>query len=161
MRKRVIIGLLAVVVIGVVAFFVSQPKRGTVEWHKDRYRALQRAIQHGTWPERAKNVLNRIVFGKVHGRLGVSTAWFEQLERHRRSLIELGYLEEREFVLSNRSIDHVIHESSRVIRADARWESVNWEFIHNSARGSNVLVTIAARQDMPIFVEAIRRADVP
>jgi len=41
MRKRIIIGLLAVVVIGVMAFFVSgpedsEPKGGTVEWHRVR-----------------------------------------------------------------------------------------------------------------------------
>ena len=36
-RKRIIIGLLAFLVIGVVVFFVSQPKKGSVEWHKRAY----------------------------------------------------------------------------------------------------------------------------
>jgi len=37
MRKRIVTGLLAIVVIGTVAFWVSQARKGSVEWHKREY----------------------------------------------------------------------------------------------------------------------------
>ena len=41
MRKRIFIGLLAIVVIGVVAFFLSRPKEGSVEWYQRRFVSAQ------------------------------------------------------------------------------------------------------------------------
>ena len=37
MRKRLVIGAFAAVVIGVAALVLSQPRKGTVEYHKEEY----------------------------------------------------------------------------------------------------------------------------
>jgi hypothetical protein len=37
MKKRIFIGAIAVVVIGVGAYVLSQRKEGTVEWHKEQW----------------------------------------------------------------------------------------------------------------------------
>ena len=55
-RKRLVIGAMAVVVIGVIAFVLSQPKDGTVEWHKREYASVVRKLERKTLADRASVV---------------------------------------------------------------------------------------------------------
>src|SRR5687768_11553 len=109
MRKSVAIGFV-IVTIGLVAFVLSRPKKGTIEWHKREYLTACK----GSWKERALN-LGRRALGKQPS---FSTEQVEKEAEHQRALIKLGFLEERELVFSNRPIDYIIRESSRFIRAD-------------------------------------------
>jgi hypothetical protein len=150
-------GIVIVVVagIGITAYKLSQPKKGTIEWHKKEYLSAFKQ----PWTKQAQNLWNR-VRGKPQS-VSYTLGQFARAEGHQRALITLGYLEEREFVISNRTINDVIHESSRIILADPRWRRASPDFVENRVDGSNVLVTVARREDMPIFVDAVRKADVP
>src|SRR5215207_9499521 len=92
MRKRIIIGLLAVVVIGVVVFFLSQPKKGSVEWHKREYLASRESRKFEDWIGRGPPVIRNAYWDRK----------WKRGEFHHHQLINLGYLEERIFVISNR-----------------------------------------------------------
>ena len=67
MLRRFTIGLLAVVVIGVMAFILSQPKRGSIEWHKREYLDAWKRLNEGTFADKVKQILNRIAGRKVGG----------------------------------------------------------------------------------------------
>jgi len=157
-RKRLVTGLLAMAAIGGVAFFVTRPTEGSLQYHLHNYIALQRQIEQGTFMERTRNVVNRTVGRNAY--VGLSVDHFARLEEHRNALIDLGYLERREFVLSNRSPNHVIGQHNKLIIADPRWKGRR-EFLDVSARGTNIVVIVARREDMPLSAEAIRQADVP
>jgi hypothetical protein len=93
MRKRIVIACIAVVVIGVVAVWLSQPKRGSVEYHKREYQAAFR-----------KGALGELVLDR-----GVSAIdridWRfrrKRIDFHRDALIAAGYFEQKEFIFSNR-----------------------------------------------------------
>jgi hypothetical protein len=60
-RKRIAIGLLAVVVIGVLVFWVSQPKPGSVEWHKREYRAARNQMYGVSWSTPIKRLFYDIM----------------------------------------------------------------------------------------------------
>jgi hypothetical protein len=159
MRKWIVIGLLALAVIGVVAFVLTRPKEGTLRYHLSEYLTLQRQISQGTPMERTRNIVNRM-FGR-RGYVGLSVDHFARVEEHRKALIDLGYLEQREFVLSNRPANQVISEHNTLIAADRRWQGYRREFLQVTLRGTNVIVIVARREDMPVSAEAIRKADVP
>src|SRR6185503_5712613 len=96
MRKRVVIGVLAIIGAGVLLFALSQPKRGSVEWHKREYEAATQ----GSLKFRLKNL-----WWQIRGEDRRSRMISEERNEHQQALIHLGYLEQREFVISNRSID--------------------------------------------------------
>src|SRR5687768_15503928 len=99
MRKRIIIWLLAVVVIGVGAFFVLEAKKGSVEWHKREYlRALDCAARR-TWRDTLQRVCARISSViRVDTSEEERLAQFENLKEHEIALIRLGFLQKREIL---------------------------------------------------------------
>jgi hypothetical protein len=158
-RKRIVTGLLAMAAIGVVAFLATRPKEGSLQYHLHKYATLQRQIEQGTFMERTRNVVNRFI-GR-QGYVGLSVDHFARADEHRQALIDLGFLERREFVVSNQSALHVMAEHNRLIVADPRWKGYRREFLDVSTRGTNIVVIVARREDMPLSVDAIRKADVP
>jgi type II secretory pathway component GspD/PulD (secretin) len=92
--------------------------------------------------------------------VGLSVEHFARAEEHRNALVDLGYLERREFVVSNRPVNHVISEHNKLIGADPRWRGYRREFLDVSTRGTNIVVIVARREDMPVSAEVIRKADV-
>jgi hypothetical protein len=158
-RKRVAIAVLLIAVIAIVTFVLTRPKEGSVEYHLRQYMTVQRQISQGTLTERSRNVVNRIF--RRPGYVGLSVDHFARLEEHRKALIDLGYLEQREFVLSHRPANYVMREHNILIAADPRWKDHGREFLQVSAQGTNVIVIVARREDMPVSVEAVRKADLP
>jgi len=158
-RKRIVTGLLILAVLGVVAVVLTRPKEGSIAWHKREYLSAY----EGSWEQRAEKGLNRL-FGKP------TPSWpagrWDLIEKHQRALIELGYLEERKLVLSNRA-GNVMAVAANTVRAnrsaDPGLERLRdtHRFIFVSAPETNTLVIVAPRDDMPVLVEVIRKADVP
>ncbi len=112
MRKGILIGLIAVMAIGVLAFLVSQPKRGTVEWHKREYKA---AFEPG--------ILDiEFLADRIPG--AMQTAYWlrreKRIEIHRQALIEAGYFGEKVFIVTNRPPRKV---------AFAVWRTIHFEFL--------------------------------
>jgi hypothetical protein len=92
-RKRIVIAAIAVLVVGGLAHVLSQPRTGTIEYHKKEYVAAFR-----------KGALADLVVDR-----GVTAAdrldWKSRrrrIEFHRDALISAGFFEQKEFILSNR-----------------------------------------------------------
>ena len=147
MRKRIIISLLALAVIGVVAFFVSQPKEGSVEYHK-------RAYLHARDGSRFFNE-RRVDWYRISGHRPKfrpqTPDSLAEMEIHERALIDLGYIDERTFqtefgaqaaarqLFTAFAINGTLHRKVIVERPIARIVDF----------GSNYVVVRCARQDMP------------
>lgn len=103
MRKRIAIGLLAVVVIGVVGFLISQPKEGSVEWHKREYFAAMDRATGNTWRDRVERV-----YHNIRKSAPPAEPWglqqqknAEKMSSNFTALLRIGYLTKRRFVLNN------------------------------------------------------------
>jgi len=92
MRKRTLIGAMAVAVIGVAAYFLSQPRKGTLEYHKKGFLRAKNSWLLGKWL--AKPAMSRL--NRVYCQYKAERAVF-----HEEALIELGFLHYRTFALSN------------------------------------------------------------
>jgi hypothetical protein len=143
MRKRLIIGVIAVSVIGVAAYILSQPKEGTLEWHKREYENHMRRLDG-----------KRTLLDRIRSAFGLSRRPDRHLE-HRRALIDLGYLEEREIILTN--------NPKGFSQALIQWatnefpQNCFWLF---GVRTNNVMFLQAERHNMKKWEEAVRRIDV-
>ena len=147
MRKRIVIGLLGAVVFGVVAFFVLQPKKGSVEYHK---RAYLHARDGSRFFNERRADWYRISGHRPKFRPQTPDSLAE-MEVHERALIDLGYMEERRFetefggeaavreLFTAFAINGTLHRKVIVERPIARIVD----------HGSNYVVLRSARQDMP------------
>jgi hypothetical protein len=141
-RKRLVIGALAAIVIGFAAYVLSQPKEGTVEWHKRRYeKEMHRIDGKGT------------LFDRIRSEFGLPSRPSRHME-HRQALIDLGYLEERQIILTNNPEGFsaaLIQWATNELPRDRLW-----------AFGvrSNVMFIRAERHNMKKWEEAVRRIDV-
>jgi hypothetical protein len=163
-RKRMVIGSLATVMIGVVVLMISQPKEGTVERHKREYlAAIDRII--------AKDVGNRFT-GFAARRTGMplllDTTGAElqpdiaALETHKKVLCDSGVLAERTFLLTNlppAQMALMAAGGARRIVDPKRMRFVVFKADPNWA--TNQLTVVCARGDIVKFEELIRKADVP
>jgi hypothetical protein len=146
-RKRVAIGLPVIVAMGVLAFLVSGPKRGTVEYHKRKYVAACDV----KWKQRWEAIRSSIMREDQRGvRFDVAG-----MKQHEGELLRLGYLAQREFAVSNRSIDAVMsHIAGWVVR------SPNEQFYRYTTPATNRVMIVAAKEDMPKIEELVRQGDV-
>ena len=144
--------MLAIIGVGALVWLVTQPKKGSLEWHKREYEAAAQ----GSLTFRLKNL-----WWQIRGEDRRSRVISEERNEHQQALIHLGYLEQREFVISNRSIDEVINEVARLFRVrPTRW-GLQDVFLDVDTRGTNIIIIVAARDDMPVVAKIIRKTDVP
>jgi hypothetical protein len=146
MRKRIVIACVAVVVIGVLAVWLSQPKKGSVEYHKSAY--LRAIPGPGKWLGFAPRV--------------VQQAWSarrtERLAFHWEALQENGYLRDSGFVVSNVAPSDV---AQTVLDRVSGLGSKHSHFVWVSDTDSNVVVITAPMAVMKQLEEWVRAADVP
>src|SRR5688500_12726937 len=96
MRTRIVIGAIAVVVIGVAGYvaLVSGPRKGTVEWHRREYSE--------TW-HRGRATAKLMEVGPQF----VSDIYFEHQAKKRRfhesALVRAGFLGVKEILVTNRA----------------------------------------------------------
>ena len=155
MRKRLVMGAVAAVVIGVTVYFLSQPKKGTVEWHKKEYLKAADRLAVNTW----KHKLKRVAF-RVTGRL-LRDSWdadayrsdVKAFEQHQASLVRLGYLQEARVSLTA--------FSENAIPARYFGDEARRRFIAVSRGGPHVVHIIAPPSDLPKIEAAIRHVDGP
>ena len=105
MRKRIVTGW---VMIGLAAFFVSQPRKGTVAWHK------RKCLEAWYGQQRLE-----IARAKVSGFLGFPINAQSRLERensdvlaHTRALVKLGHLETRTFFVNGDPLNAMSYAAS-------------------------------------------------
>ena len=167
MRKRIVIGLVAILGVGVLVYVVSQPKKGSVEWHKTEFRKAQKEMYPGahqdTFPERIgklyRNIMNRP--GPVPTG-GPGNSQLDELygryESNRSALVRLGYFRERRFAISNGSPELLCVLLRGGFR-DADFTVRTYDY-GSDARPAEVVVS-AAGKEMAAIERWIRQYEVP
>jgi hypothetical protein len=154
-RKRIVIASITVIGAAVLVYVASQPKEGTVEGHKREYIAAWRRVNRKTLPEKAKQLFERIAGRK-------SPPWHftaednQRMQVHRAALLEMGYLSQREFELTNCSSTQVFL-SPAFASAHKREHK---EFFMILGAGPNRVHIIAVAEEMPLFAEAVRKTEM-
>jgi hypothetical protein len=151
--KRLVIAAVVMAVITVAAYVVSQPRKGTVEYHQKAYfeghgPIRQWLVAHG--PERISEAI------VMRGR--------RRLQHHRQALIRLGYLAEPTFTVSNAPPETVL---SRIRPSwcsfgrslDLLPEEVDVSYYHAVA-GTNFVTICCIQKDVDLYKSAISKADV-
>ena len=129
--------------LAVAIYFASQPKEGSVEWHKREYENHMHRLDD-----------KRTLLDQIRSAFGLARRPDRHME-HRRALIDLGYLEEREIVLTN--------NPEGFSQALVQWATNEfpqnrlWAF---GVRSNNVMFLRAERHNMKKWEEAVRRIDV-
>jgi hypothetical protein len=158
-RKRLLIGAIAAVVIGVATYFLSQPNEGTVEWHKKEYLKAFARLQGKTMGDTFRRVYYRLTRGAVPSRAPNPNAFRENsaaLLHHANCLVRLGYLAESRVVVTNSPAITLMSAGHRGRYAD----DVIRDFILLSAEGPGTVGIIAPPSDLPKIEAAIRQFDV-
>jgi hypothetical protein len=149
MRKRIIIALVAIVAIGVLAFVFSQPKRGTVEYHLRAYRAeLDR--YHGRQSFiKASFYRVRVWFGPY-----TTVVTDQEVVAQENALIDLGYMERREFTVTNLSAEHAVSTIGR-----AAMTAMPGLCRITAGPRPAVVVVAGRREDMAKWEQLVQEAD--
>jgi len=155
MRKRLVMGAVAAVVIGVTVYFLSQPKKGTVEWHKKEYLKAADRLAVNTWKYKLKRVYRRIAKRPPPGSWDADAyrSDVKVFEQHQASLVRLGYLQEARVSLTA--------FSENAIPARYFGDEARRRFIAVSRGGPHVVHIIAPPSDLPKIEAAIRHVDGP
>lgn len=170
MRKWIVAGV-ALVVIAVGAYLLAQPKKGSVEWHKERLLDLDAHLDgRSLWTK--IDVLCFKVFGKrfIDWSEEVMEELTAEVRVHQLKLRELGYLVPREYMFTNTS-----PEDSETIQRYLRPEIDSWEralpsdqlcWIErewwNNFKGHGpcfAIRVIAPREYQPDWDEAVRKVN--
>jgi hypothetical protein len=148
-RKRILIGAIAVVVVGVlVTYVLSQPKKGTVQYHK---RELAKAVaMTGNWIEWSPDFLQERYWG-----------WrLKRVRFHWDALVEAGYLTQREFPVPSRRPryvgDSVRAAATQVFTNES---DITLRVLHMQVVSENALLVTAPAEAMNKLAEMIREAD--
>jgi hypothetical protein len=122
MHSRRVIAAVAGVVLGVAAYILSQPREGTVAWHKKEYLRAQEELAGRTLSKKTKRLIQsvRIKIGfKPKPTMAVPARPKDgELRKHQRALIELGFLEEKTIRLSKPlggRVNSVLEETAGII----------------------------------------------
>jgi hypothetical protein len=157
-RKRLVIGAIAVAVIVVAAYVLSQPKKGTIAYHKARYLRLAKKSEGETLGAKTVRAVNSVLGTRFRTRPDPLDLALLMSAEHE-ELLRLGFLIERKY-----------HFTNVTLEIDARWisegvyASIAEEHAHFSAFGlldgaTNVLLVIAPREDIPVWEKFIAEAD--
>jgi hypothetical protein len=147
MRKRLVIGAIALLVIGVAAYVLSQPQKGTVEWHKRNYLRAAKTVRGQTLSARMS-----ALYYRMRKTSPVETATEldaeQRLRSSQRHLIQLGYFSQQRFVLNSQTALQVLDSFIKTPFGQRQ----NWEWVDVQEEGTNVIV-VTARPDI---VEAFK-----
>jgi hypothetical protein len=89
MRWLIAIAVLAVIGIAGMVYVGTKPRKATVDWHKREYENYMQCLAG-----------KRTLLDRIRSVFGLANRPDRHME-HRRALIDLGYLEEREIILTN------------------------------------------------------------
>ena len=145
-RKWVVVGIAALAVSGVGGYVLSQPRMGSVEYHKKKCLEIGPKM-FDSWVSRRAPRRVRTMY----------VAWqLQKFNFHRDALLRLGYLETRLLVVTNRTPDDVASALRTATTPD-----VTWDFGGVFPFETNKVEVTAPRDEMVRWEKLIREADVP
>lgn len=148
MRKHIVILIIAAVVIGSVAVALFKTQERSVEYHKRAYLDAQNG-------RGALNNIQRSVSRVTGWSLFKAQIPAKRIHSHENALIELGYLEERECYVSNRSPQAIVMPAYRAGRG-----TLNVDFVRLGTRGTNIVTVVAPASDAPKWEQLVYETDV-
>lgn len=155
MRKRIVIGVIAVVGIGVGAYVFSERKIGTVAYHQERYRAIYNDGQ----ATRVEAIIMR--FGPRRLKLAYFENRMRRLDSHRRAMGKHGDLVEKEFVLSSRTAREVAQRLQTAVHEMFAYSHDGFSYGVVNAVTTNKIVVIDTPKRMERWSDVISFIDVP
>lgn len=164
MRKRIVIGFLAVVMIAGTAFFILQPKLGTLDWHKREYVKASDLMYGDRTVDTFWRLKEKIAGRNLTQIERIGPDEFEaaavKMQGHRTALIACGYLIEQSFVTTNAAslVSARLWRSRRqaITRENRKYAEIGYGAWH-----SHTVMVTARPEDMPAWEHAIRRMDFP
>jgi hypothetical protein len=163
-RKRVVIAALAVLVIGVGAFVLSQPKKGSLEWHKQEYQDARMRLNRYTFADRARRVWARIM-GKPVLPLVEEVKLRQKVIDHEAALLEIGFLAKRELSVEGRSSGVALWQtkSKELVTGYARWRVTGMHSENVTQRGNVIYVieVVAPTNDFSKWEEYFQKRVAP
>lgn len=164
MRKHLVTGAIAALVIGVAAYLLSQPEEGTVEWHKREYLRAQNDLAGRTLEKQMKRLVQklrlRIGFAPKPKMVTPARVKDGELQKHQRALIQLGFLEAKTIYISRplgARVDRIVDETRTIIPQKRR------QFAQLSTAPTltvpSFATIVAPREDITIWEKLIRDAD--
>jgi hypothetical protein len=146
LSSRLVIGAIAAVAIGLAAYFVYLPRRGSVEYHKREFLKFSELTSSPLWvdrngvPDSVRTLYRRRLTHRVHF--------------HLQALIEAGYLKKGVFIVSNAPPLKVLQATGIEFRQpNSNFTIISWSLSRISVNAPGEL--------MEEIGEAIRKADVP
>ena len=143
MRRRIVIGLLAVAVIFAEAIIGLQPKKGSVEWHKREYLIAANRLAENRFIDRVRRAFSKTTKGPALKERENAA----KIEEHRKALARAGLVVERQFALKYRTVDQVKVALANTL---ANGPAVRNGRVWISTKGDTVVAT-APRQVMGHF----------
>ena len=140
--------IIAAAVIGLVAVILFKTQERSIEYHKQAYLDAQNG-------RGALNRMQRSVSRITGWSLFNAQIPAEKIRSHENALIELGYLEERECYVSNRSPHAVVMPAYRSGRG-----TLNVDLVRLGTRGTNIVTVVAPTSDALKWEQLVYEADV-
>ena len=145
MRKRIVMGAIAAVMIGGGSFWYSnyvQRRGNSIEYHIRAYREAERRLTaKETVIDELKDVWRK-VRSKGIGRQGRLRL---EMTEHKHELIRLGYLEDRTFDVTTGSVAELAAAVQRAVLK----KGTNYEFFSAGTVGTTAVYAITPRGMMP------------
>jgi hypothetical protein len=147
-RKRIIMGLLTVLVIGAGVYVVTRPNQDSIEYHIRAYKEADRRLTApGTFLDEVRDVWRKLRTQRI-GRKGRLR---NEMNEHKEELIRLGYLEERTFSMTNRTF----HEVAVAVQKAVWKRGTNLEFFGTATTETNTLRVMTVKGMMPSWDDVL------
>jgi hypothetical protein len=159
MRKWALIGL-AVVAISMVAHLLSQPRKGSVEYHKRRYLEAWDRNNRLDWQGRIGDRLGRQIGIRppfLYASRTERGLLAEEMRLHRNALVRLEYLSEKWIVFSNRSVPTMSMLTNWP--PEEEYRLVDFFFTDSAHQRKVWLIAPSAR--IKVWEDYFRKFDVP
>jgi len=157
-RKRIVIGVVAMIGVGVLVYVISQPKRGSLEWHKKEYFALIDRIYSRRFVDRARQFIesNTGLFKRHNWQQQEQTLRLKA-EVHRLALVEMGDIAQRWFAVSNNNAVSDAIQATTSKRGNKERALITCQI----GGGGGTFCVTGLSDDMAFWRDLIRKADVP
>jgi hypothetical protein len=158
-RTRILIGAVAVIALGVLVFVLSQPRKGSVEWHKREYARAARRVTVGPWVQWVGWVYETASKRQAPWlSQGTAAEAYIRLHTNHIALLRMGYVRHHRFALVYREAGQL---RTTVEAAFGGEKKALRRGVWVSDKVAGVLIVEAPRGMLPRIEELVRKADVP